>query len=67
MRTRNLSLRRERLHELTADELARVAGGRPNPIDTQLCNCTGTSHPNPTGDVFCLLSLSPYASCAIIA
>jgi hypothetical protein len=45
MPRRTLALRRERLAELAADDLARIAAGRPAPLDTQLCNCTGTSHP----------------------
>lgn len=54
-RGRKLALHRERLHELDADELARVNAGQADPVRTQLCNCTGTSHPV-TG-LGCLLTL----------
>jgi hypothetical protein len=55
MPKRKLTLRKERLHELEADELARVQGGAPGTVNTELCNCTGTSHPV-TG-LACLITL----------
>lgn len=51
MRKTKLRLRRERLTELTPSELADVKGAQ----NSQLCNCTGTSH-MPT-QVECLLTL----------
>ena len=48
---RKLKLRVENLSELSADELAEVQGAQ----NTQLCNCTGTSH-MPTG-LECILTL----------
>ena len=59
---RRLSLRKERLAELSTDELATLGGGAPP--------CTGTSHPFPTRDLRCIVvqtppSLNPYATCVI--
>jgi hypothetical protein len=51
MREKKLQLRRERLTELSPSELADVKGAN----NTQLCNCTGTSH-MPT-QLECLLTL----------
>jgi hypothetical protein len=55
MPRRTLALRRERLHELEADDLARINAGAPTGVKTELCNCTGTSHPV-TG-LACLITL----------
>jgi hypothetical protein len=55
---RRLTLTRERLAELSADDLASVNGAQPQ--------CTGTSHPFPTRDVRCLVtSASP--NCPVLA
>jgi natural product precursor len=59
MAKRKLSLRKERLTELEPEELARVNGGTVV-IKTQLCNCTGTSHPV-TG-LNCIITLDPCLS-----
>ena len=51
MRNTKLTLRKERLAELAADELASMGGGAP-----QTPPCTGTSHPFPTRDLRCLIA-----------